>query len=473
MRAGLLTLVIALSFCAVYLLAILNLSQPIRLAGVFVLVGGLLFVNIARVELLAPLSLPVFALGLSEISMPPFIPTVATFAGICFTVFWVLEKITWDLPFTATSLRPFKIAFVALALQVGSIVVSISTLGQPFWNAVRDGSSLFLFLPAGMIIAEQSATEEGFQRLLHASILTLLMVGSLGILQYFGTAGFYRNDLSIGYVFKARVGSSFPSANVLAGYLELFVPVALSQAISGKGRLWGWISLAAFVTGFLSALYTFSRGGFFLTIGASAFVLLHRYWRKPILLIAVFIGFVIVIGSSADTFARQLSLVTNPSDIVTQPTLVHRYLTYQSFIEQFQERPITGIGWGAEEFYWGRTALYTFWDVRHRVSRTDIDHFGGLNSAILNCAVKGGIISLASLACLALAGILAAKSLLRRRKGLLTVAMAAGMAALMGHQFVDNLIRWPQMNAFMWIFLGMMAGMPGDERQPSGEGLHS
>ena len=93
--------------------------------------------------------------------------------------------------------------------------------------------------------------------------------------------------------------------------------------------------------------------------------------------------------------------------------------------------------------------------MRHIVSSETIRHFGGLNSLFLNHLVKGGVISLFSVL-LVFFGFLMAVFRSFGRNRLLVMSIAAGIIAFTGHQFVDNLLQWSQVNAMFWFLIGIV-----------------
>ncbi len=442
-----------------YLMLMTWTKQPHRLTLVACLAALAIFISRPRIETML-VGLP-FALGLGfyELAIPPFQPTLATLAGLVLILFWVLDKIVWNRSPTLPRGIGLRLAVAGLLFQTASVFISVHYHGQHVWNAIREGSNLFLFLPLAMILPEHLTDEADIARIIRASVLALLVVGAVGVAQYFGTASISRLDMSIGYTYRLRVFSTLPAPNVLAGYLEMMVPMALASLLCEKSKGWRVISLLAFVTGFLSVLFTFSRGGFFMTVAANAAVLVYSFRRKPVVPLAAGALFIYMMATNSDTFARQLSLVTEPRDVITQPTLLHRALTYDSFWHVFSRHPWTGVGWGAQEFFWGGTPIYTFWDVRHAVSTEDIPHFGGLNSVFFNQAVKGGILGVVALAFVVLALLRSSYVALIRPVGVMPASIVAGLAAFAFHQLVDNLVKWPQTNGVFWLQIGLLGAI--------------
>lgn len=433
-----------------------NVRLPATAAFVAVPALFLLRPRAAGLLYAAPL---VFGLGNADFTVGHFHPTAATLFSAAVTILWLLEKVVWDEPFHIPRRTGLGLAAAALAVQAVSIAVSVHVVGQQFWNAMREGTSLFLFMPVALVAVDQTRTRGQALNLARSAVLSLLVLALAGIVQYIGISGFSRVDVEIGYVYRGRIESTFPGANVFAGFLELMVPLALGMLLHERSKGWRAVAAAAFAAGFTATLFTFSRGGFLMTVLGSMLVLITRFRNRPALPALFVAAVAYIMASNAGTFARQLSLVTAPSDVVNQPTLVHRYITYRSFWNTFLDRPWTGVGWGALGFFTGRTQIYTFWDIRHTISTTDIPYFGGGNSLFLNQAVKGGIPSIASLVLLCLAVIRAIASSAGRTKGLPETAAACALVGFAGHQLVDHLLRWPQINAFFWLLIGTMIAL--------------
>ncbi len=337
----------------------------------------------------------VFVMGGSTLPLGEFNPAIATIAIIAFTFFYIADRILWNKPLFVPS--PYLAFFIiAILIQACSIFISIHLHGQYAWNAIRDGSSLFLFFPLAVIIPSICKTENKINRLLRALLITMLLAAFVGVLQYFSITSFSRVDISLGYIYRGRVASFFGNPNILAGYLELCIPLALALFFIEKDIKWKMTAMTAVILGILSVLYTFSRGGLICTFIGCGITLLYVFRKHVWVPILLGILTIFILIQFAATFERQMSFIMDPKAQLNQPTLLHRYVSYQGFLNQFSESPGTGVGYGARSFYWGRSRIYSFWEVRFCVSSESILKFGGLNSLFLNHAVKGGIVSLVS-----------------------------------------------------------------------------
>ena len=448
----------------VYMYLMVHWPRAARIGLFWAPIPAALLLLVDRERTLLPILPLLFALGVRAYRFGPFFPNGATLVGFAFFGYYAITRIVRNKPVPVRGTTQWLV-LAAVGIQLVSIFVSIHVHGQHTWNAIRDGSSVFLFFPFAFILPDLLRTEESLRSLLRGLLVALLVTGSVGVATYMSTAGFSRVDIAIGYVYRMRVGSLFGAPNVLGGYLDLTLPVILALAFTEKSRKWRILACTAFVLGFLSSLYTFSRATFILATTGSGLVIAYRFRRKLWVPVIALAAFGLFMAKNADTFARQLSLVTEPEELYMQPTLLHRYITYRSFINDFESNPVSGRGWGALEFYHGRSSLFSFWDVRHTVSTTQINSFGGLNNLFLNHAVKGGLIALASLLLLLLAMLSASLSAIRRVRSLMAFAISASLLAFLAHHLVDNLIRWAQINAFFWMSLGLLIAISRIDRK--------
>lgn len=397
--------------------------------------------------------------GVRTFPFGEFNPAIVTIAMIVFVFIYVADRISLSKPFFVPS--PYLAVFIiAILIQVSSVFISIHIHEQYTWNAIRDGSSLFLFFPLAVMIPAICTTESKIDQLLRAMMVSLLIAGAFGVFQYLTMTGFSRIDLGLGYIYRGRIAGFFmDNPNAFASYLELSVPFSIALFFREKDVRWKGTAIAAVVLGMLSVLYTFSRGGLICTFIGCGITLLYHFRSKvwiPILLAVLAISILI---SYKDTFDRQMSFIMDPEAHISQPTILHRYISYRGYFNQISESPITGVGWGAKEYFWGRTLLYSFWEVRHCVSTQTMYEFGGLNSVFLNLMVKGGIVALVSFL-LILGAILAAFfKAIRNKGGVLAVALAAGIFSFITHQLLDNTLRSPAINAQFWLVTGLILAL--------------
>jgi hypothetical protein len=404
------------------------------------------------------MAIPVILLfGSGNIPIGDFYPAYLTLALFAYFAFYLMDKIIWNDPLPGISL-PHRLVLLAVLIQGVSIAISIHFHGQYPLNALREGSGPFLFFPLAFIVPDLCRDQDRLLKLSRVCVLGLLVAGTFGVMEYFSISGFSRTDMSLGFIYKGRVASLLGNANVFAAYLEMTIPFVLALALWGgktSGR-WRTVAYFAISAGILSMLYTFSRGGL-LSMGLGCgLVLVFRFRKQLWLPVLIFGLFTFLMIRSAETFERQMSFFLNPGSQLSQPSLLHRYVTYQGLWHQFSQAPFTGFGWGAREFYWGRTQIYTFWAIRHAVSSTPIASFGGLNNILLSFAVKGGLVSLTALFLLMAAAVSAFFKGIGKAAFPWLIGISAGLLGLAVHQMMDNFLQWPQISSFFWLYLGIL-----------------
>jgi putative inorganic carbon (HCO3(-)) transporter len=387
-----------------------------------------------------------------------FTPDFTTLAALMLFAGYLFRRMFWrSEPIPVT--YPGKMVLAAIIVQAASVFVSIHVHGQYPMNAVREAMGMFIMVPLMFMVPDIFRGEDGVARVTKVLMTMLLVAGLFGMVQRATATGFSKNDLATGYLLAGRFQSTFGDPNQFAGFLELVLPVSLAVALTVRSRVWRVVAGAAFVTGMLSVLYTYSRGGFISCVLATAVILVVRFRKRLVIALLLMVLFAGAIAVNKDRFSRQINLIVDPSSAVMEPTLLHRYITYQRFWYEFTQRPFLGSGWGSREFYWGRTLLYSFWEIRHIRSTRHIDEFGGLNSLFLNSMVKGGLISLTSLMLVIGAVAVASAKALRSRRGLITLGYVTAMGAFFLHQLMDNLLRKERISAIFFIELGVLVAI--------------
>ena len=463
-RLGVRSSLLLLVLTGLYVMLTLYFPPLVRYGMLAALALAVLFVCFPRPSAWL-LTVPLLVLlGGRNFALGDFFPAYLTVGLFAFFVFYALDRIVWDEPLPALS-RPLRLVLAALLLQATSIVASIHLHGQLPINAIREGSGAFMFAPLAFVTADLCRDRDRLLKLSRTWTAVLLVAGLIGVLEYLSITGYSRTDLSLGFVYRGRVASLLGNPNVFAGFLEITAPLALALAFSERSLPWRILGFSATLTAVLSVLYTFSRGGL-LAIGIGCgTVLAIRFRRRLWLPALIMAAFAFLLIRNAETFERQMSFFLDPGSQLSQPSLLHRYVTYQGLWHEFSSSPLTGLGWGAREFYWGRTQIYTFWAIRHAASSTPIPTFGGLNSIVLSFAVKGGLVSLAALLLVGTAVLSAFRRSRNRAEFPWGVGIPAGLLGMSVHQLMDNFLQWPQISSVFWMFLGMLVAAGGRRKE--------
>lgn len=353
---------------------------------------------------------------------------------------------------------PFKLVFLAYLAQLASVFASIYLHDGYLWNTVREGHKIYIFAIILPVIYTWYGKGIWLERFVKSMTLMLLVMSIIGIYQY--NSGEIDNfgDRASGFDLAGRVYSTIKGGpNSYSGVLELLVPTILAAMFFFKSRIWKTTAFAAVILGMFNVLYTFSRGGFLTVTGSCFLYLVYRYRKQiwiPVITFTLFAGYVF---SNADEFERQLTVLRDNNAMMTDVSLLHRYTSYKGFVNEMSKNLLEGTGWGGREYFYGRTALYGFWEVRHEDSIDRQERFGGLNSLLLEMPLKGGFFSILSLLLFVSAVVIA---MIAGFKSSINNSLGAGMAlGLLGfgfHQLFDNLIPWPQTGALFWVVLSLV-----------------
>ncbi len=455
------TLLIVTGVVFLYFYLFLFFPKGIRLPMVYVPFVILLLVFIQKPRVWLLLFLPVLiTFGNMTISPGPFYSSVATYAVFGATLYYIIVKLGGFRTFPNFPL-PFFIIFAAYIFQILSMFVSLLNHENLPWNTIREANKIFISALLLPVIYDWFGRGEWFNKMLKMLVVLLFVMSLYGFYQYFlGNLDTFGEEAS-GFDIAGRVYSTIQGGpNSYSGVLEILVPTTLATVFYFKKRFWKILSIVTTVFAIQNVMYTFSRAGF-ITVSLSCLIfLIYRYRKKiwiPITIALIFAGGILI---NIDEFERQMTIFSDPTSLVLDTSLMHRYISYKGYINQITKDPFIGVGWGAREFFHSRVSLYSFWEVRHEDSVNKITRFGGLNSLLLEMPLKGGVLSAISLLLILFALIVTSgKSFTQARDKSLAFGMTCGLFAFVLHQGFDNLLPWPQTGAFFWMIFALLISL--------------
>lgn len=402
------------------------------------------------------------ALGYPEIDLGPFPIYMSTVIILLAYLVYFMARSGSLAP--SPSLGLFgRLLVLSYLAQLVSLFVTIHVHEHHTLSAVREAHKSFLPMLLAVVVIDWYSKPNWYDRLLKGVIISLFVLTVYGIFQFQSGLAWSAGEVSQGYEIEGRVFATIRGgANSYSGFLELTVPLALAAVFHLRSPRWKVFCAVTTILGVLNGLYTYSRGCFIALSTACILYLIYRFRRMvlvPVLAATAFTGFM---AANAETFNRQLILITDPRAAMVEATLIHRYVAYSGYIRGIMNSPVTGVGWGARHYFAGRTNLYSFWEERYERSIDDVREFQGLDSLLFDMFLKGGAASLVSLLLLVGAVVHVVRRAWRRRsESEMAVGAILAITAFSVHQLVDNLIHWPQTGAFFWLTLGMLAVLAG------------
>jgi O-antigen ligase len=336
--------------------------------------------------------------------------------------------------------------FIFVAIIFINAIYSL-ILGNLFTNVLRETLMYPRFILFYYMVANVITNRERLNDYLFMFLIILAFLGIYSVYQYL----FGGLELSLeGYGVGGRVIATFGNANLYAGFLELSIPVLFSYVISNRNLRYRFLMAALCGLLFLNSILTFSRGALAGIVAALMILTILRSRQRIIILILLLI-LLIVLAVTTNLLTRQLAFFFSTKQVFTEYTILHRIEQYYGYIRTFIAHPIFGVGWGS---YAKSTAPGIF--VR---SQFEIYSFGHLNSAFFDFLVHEGIVGLASLLFLMVSVCTVFARAGRRLKthpdAALQWGIFAGYLAFFVHQFLDNFLKWSQVNALFWIILGV------------------
>jgi len=218
--------------------------------------------------------------------------SVTLFCLVALYALWLSELLVRAAPLPRPWFRlslPFVTYFVLVML---SVIVARNVLLSVF--------EIFLLLQMLLLWIYIVATTRTRQDVLF--IVTLLLIGlaleSLVMIMV-GITGSSIDFKVVSAVYdRGRVGGTFGSPIIAAGFLYLLLAPALSILLTRLNRYYKWLAVFAFALGGLALLLTFSRGGwiaFFFSTGALCLLAWRRGWLTSALPI-IFAILVVLLG---------------------------------------------------------------------------------------------------------------------------------------------------------------------------------
>ena len=277
-------------------------------------------------------------------------PTVAAAAVMFGVITWFLRK-QIDSRYQMLSL-PFDVP-VALFLLIGAASVFLSSARsfELIYNyCTMVGTYGLTYLIVGQTIRTPAQVKQMAQALFVSAILVVLW----GFFQFlFGIeiADVKWTDPEVFPELRKRVFSTLENPNVLAGYLDVFICLALGLLAKAERRSQKIILVGMIVMFAACLAMTYSRGAF-LTL-AIVFVIygMIQDWRV-LILFTILIG---IIFYSDSTFSyRIISIFTDTLD--SSEGL--RIGIWVSTIPMIADHPFTGVGWGAFKFIYPQYNYY-------------------------------------------------------------------------------------------------------------------
>ncbi|MBR4903311.1 MAG: O-antigen ligase family protein [Selenomonadaceae bacterium] len=280
------------------------------------------------------------------LALSPTIAAAAVMIGVI--TFFLRSQI--DSKYKMRSL-PFDVP-VAIFLLIGAVSVFLSS-ARSFELIYNYCSLVGIYALTYLIVGQSIRTPEQVKQIAQALGASAILVVLWGFFQFiFGidAADVKWTDPEAFPELKKRVFSTLENPNVLAGYLNVFICLALGLLAKLERRSQKIILIAAIILFAACLAMTYSRGAFFTLAIVFAVYGFLQDWRIMILF-AIVTG---LISYGDSTFMNRILSTFTMSDS-SEGVRVGLWVSTSAMIS---DHPFAGIGWGAYQFVYPQYNYY-------------------------------------------------------------------------------------------------------------------
>ncbi|MCP4229342.1 MAG: hypothetical protein GY771_04245 [bacterium] len=246
-----------------------------------------------------------------------------------------------------------------------------------------------------------------------------------------------------------RVPAHFGNPNVLAGWLEIVLPVVVAFILTSKKKKEFIVLLITAIIGYLVLLLTFSRGGFLTGFGALGLIMIFKI-RNKIVSAVIITVFVLAIILGSGFLIRQLT-VFSYEEMESDTSTLRRIVQYANYWWMMEKYPVLGIGWGARLMYHD----YGTFERSHQPGFA----YGHLNSSFFDFGVHNGFIGIFAFYSLIIAIIYNfwknSRTIDHKRLAMFSWCLALGMLSFMAHSFLDGFYKSSTFSCHFWLLVGL------------------
>jgi len=272
-----------------------------------------------------------------EIILIPFVASfssaaVNVFIGLLIATFIIKRTLSGDFNIFKPPLSlPFGLLFIFSLFSIFNSTNYASSI-QGLTKLIKYGSLIF-------ILASEIKDKAHVKKIVIASLFGLLLASLDGIYQLIFGVDFFRHKPYDTVLGLARLKAAFPHTNIFAGYLALFVPVALIMFryyLKGKKQI---------ITGIISFLglfclvFTFSRSAVFgVWLGLFLVSLTKKDWLPVIILMSMVLIAPFIAPKGISDWTKSTS---STAELLLNK---ERFALYETSLNMIRQHPLMGIG---------------------------------------------------------------------------------------------------------------------------------
>ena len=331
-------------------------------------------------------------------------------------------------------------------------VIASTIFNAPTGGAARELMRLGSYLCLYYAVVDWTRTEDDFRAILHALLLSTIVVGLFGLYQFF--SGDYsalynalypiQEDALKNPPWSGRITSFLSHYNGTAAYLNMVIPFCIALAVRARDKFTRMLSWACLLLSSVALVLTQSRGGLLAYV---AILLMSAYFLAPNAGARIrWIGAVLVFSVTGALLAGSIFERLSGVDSFTEIT---RLAIWAGAWLIFAGHPVIGIGYG--NFKMALAAAITVPD----------GFMLDAHNLYLELLAETGILGLAAFALLIVVCMRYARRVLRESASAMECAVGFGVFAAIAGVLVHGCVDYvfhnsPQCAALFFLLVALL-----------------
>lgn len=298
------------------------------------------------------------------------------------------------------------------------------------------------------MIVQMVDSESVLERVLMLMVFSVGLLGAHGTWQYFTGAEMLGNWVDSSESIQTRAYSIVGGPNTLGSLMVINIPIAFGMFIVEKDIIKKILYMVSTLFMGLGLIFTFSRGAWLAAFIGIIIMFVFLAKRMIISITTVLLAAVM----SIDTIWNRIYYMFT-KEYISKASTGGRLYRWQYALEEWQERPLFGLGVGR---FGGAVA------TNHNLTPFYMDNY------YLKTLTESGIIGLTAFVLLVLSSvwnmILYIRGTLDQRYRIIMISIFSGAIGLLIHNGVENIFESPFSVVYFWTYVGLLVAIHKIER---------
>lgn len=361
---------------------------------------------------------------------------------VAFVAWIVVRRVLFDKKYVFTKIDIPLISFILVYTSITFIYSPDIGIGIEGLRAVVQ--YMFWFF----MIVQLVDTETVLERVLFLIVVSVGLLGAHGTWQYFTGAEMLGNWVDSSESIQTRAYSIVGGPNTLGSLMVIGIPIGFGMFIAEKDILKKLLYLVCTMFMGLGLIFTFSRGAW---LAAFIAVIIMFVFLARTMIVSITTLLMVVVMSVNTIWERIYYMFTK--EYISKASTGGRLYRWQYALEEWQERPLFGLGVGR---FGGAVA------TNHNLTPFYMDNY------YLKTLTESGIIGLTAFVLLILSTVwnmfMYIRGTLDKRYRIIMISIFSGCLGLLIHNGVENIFESPFSVVYFWTYVGLLVAVHKMER---------